>query len=87
MVKRSRKPAQCKQGQKGGEVTVSVLLVLMLIIAGFAMLVLAAYAVVPTIVRFVNQMAVLLVKVISMAFTVVFVVLVVTAFVAHGKLA
>ncbi|HEX9624661.1 MAG TPA: hypothetical protein VF979_09810 [Streptosporangiaceae bacterium] len=65
----------------------SVLLVLMLIIAGFAMLVLAACAVVPTIVRIVNQMAVLLVKVISMAFTVVFVVLVVTAFVAHGKLA
>jgi len=65
----------------------SVLLVLMLIIAAFAMLTIAMITVVPTIVRFVNTMAALLVKVISFAFTVAFVVLVVTALVAHGTLA
>ncbi|HXS65868.1 MAG TPA: hypothetical protein VN767_23700 [Streptosporangiaceae bacterium] len=65
----------------------SVLLVLMLIIAAFAMLTIATITVVPTIVRFVNTMAALLVKVISFAFTVAFVVLVVTALVAHGTLA
>jgi hypothetical protein len=65
----------------------SVLLVLMLVLAAFAVTVIATVTVVPTIVRFINTMAALLVKVISFTFTVAFVVLVVTAFVVHGKLA
>lgn len=46
-----------------------------------------AIFVVPAIVRLITQLVTLLVKMIAAAFTVMFFVLVLTAFVAHGKLA
>lgn len=55
------------------------LLLLALTIAGFV--------VVPTIIRLIRQLIEFLVKMIIGAFTVMFFVLVLAAFVAHGKLA
>ncbi len=46
----------------------------------------AAIFVVPAIFRLIKQLVELLVKMIATAFTVMFFVLVLTAFVAHGKL-
>jgi hypothetical protein len=45
-----------------------------------------AIVVVPTIARLIKALIELMVKLIATAFTVMFVVLVLTAFVAHGKL-
>jgi hypothetical protein len=45
-----------------------------------------AFVIVPTIIRLIKQLIELLVKMIIGAFTVMFFVLVLTAFVAHGKL-
>jgi hypothetical protein len=46
----------------------------------------AAIFVVPAIFRLIRQLVELLVKMIAAAFTVMFILLVLTAFVAHGKL-
>jgi hypothetical protein len=50
-------------------------------------LTIGAFVIVPTIIRLIRQLIELLVKMIIGAFTVMFFVLVLTAFVAHGKLA